>query len=404
MNRLRVAVVGAGPAGLTAALAGRTLGLDVRVYEQAPDFRRVGGGIMLHSNGLRVLDALGALDSFAPQMRLTRHIHLLNADGRRLSSSDLGEIAVPHNHTAVVLRYQLQDHLLAAVERAGVGVGFGRRLIGVTVTPGGAVMRFADGGEEEADVVVAADGLHSAVRESLGLSAVKVPVGEAYLRAVADVRTPNSDVRELWAADGRRFGICPLPGDRTYFFCTAPIGGWPGVLAGGLNEWVGGWADFGPEVTALLRGVPDWSRVNYSELHEVRMPRWHRPPVFVLGDAAHAMTPNLGQGANSAMTDALVLMRLLAEKAGGEVNLTDVAERHEAGRRRFVTQVQATARHTGRLAAVRSGVGRWARDAAMRASGRVGFVRRGMLRTAMGVNPADEPYFTPLAAPAGLRR
>ena len=399
MKRGRIAVVGAGPAGLTAALAGRLLGLDVHVYEQAPDFKRIGGGIMLHSNGLRVLESLGALDSFAPYMRLTQKAHLMTSDGRRLAGSNLAEIAVPHNETAIVLRYQLQEHLLAATERAGVRPHFDHRLTSVTTADGGAVLRFADGSEETADVVVAADGMHSAVRESLGLPAKRVAIGEAYLRGVAAVRTPESDIREIWAPDGRRFGICPLPGDETYFFCTAPLGRWQETVANHLPEWIESWADYGPEVLNLLRNVPDWSRVNYSELHEVRMPRWHRPPVFVTGDAAHAMTPNLGQGANSSMVDSLVLMRMLAENGGA--SLSDVAERHEVVRRKYVTKVQSTARQAGQMAQWTSRPGRWARETFFRLADRFGFVRRSMLRTLVGHNPADEPYLTPLPAAVG---
>jgi 2-polyprenyl-6-methoxyphenol hydroxylase-like FAD-dependent oxidoreductase len=400
MKRGRIAVIGAGPAGLTAALAGRLLGLDVRVYEQAPDFKRVGGGIMVHSNGMRVLESLGVLDSFAPYMRLTRHGHLLTHAGRRLAGSDFGELDVPHNRIAVVLRYQLQEHLLGAVERTGLATHFGRRLASVSTTADGAVLQFADGTEDEADVVVAADGIHSAVRESLGLPAKTVAIGEAYLRVVSAVRTPESDVREIWAPDGRRLGICPLPGDETYFFCTAPFGGWQSVLAGGLDRWIDSWSDFGPEVLHLLRNVPDWSRANYSELQEVRMKRWHRPPVFVTGDAAHAMTPNLGQGANSAMVDALVLMRMLAERPGGEWNLSDVADRHEALRRKFVTKVQNTALQLGKMARPMWGPFRRMRDAAFGLTGRFGFMRRSMMRTMAGYNPAEENYLAPLPTPA----
>jgi 2-polyprenyl-6-methoxyphenol hydroxylase-like FAD-dependent oxidoreductase len=392
MKRLRVAVIGAGPAGLTAAIAGTKLGLDVRVYEQAADFQQVGGGLMLHRNGLRVLDALGELDAFAPALRLTRHIHLLTARGRVLSSSDLGEVPGPHNTAAVVLRYQLQEHLLAAVRRVGVAPEFGHRLDSVTTT-GGTALSFADGAAVEADVVVAADGLHSRTRAVAGPPARKTPVGEAYLRAVSHVPTAASDIREVWAADGRRFGICPLPGGRTYFFCTAPLGRWPAVLAGGLADWVGSWDDFGDEVAALLRGVPDWGRVNYSELFEVRMRRWHRPPVFVIGDAAHAMTPNLGQGANQAMADALVLMRLLAE----EPNLGEVARRHEAIRLRCARRVQAAANRVGRMARVTWPPARAARDALMRIGGRFGPARRSMLGVAAGTNPPEVEYLAPLA-------
>ena len=393
MRPLRVAVIGAGPAGLVAAVAGRRLGLDVRLYEQAADFKRVGGGLMLHRNGLRVLDALGELDAFAPALRLTPHIQLLTARGRVLSGSDLSEVPGPHNTAGVVLRYQLQDHLLAAAERAGVEPEFGRRLERVEVGDGGTKVVFGDGTAEEADVVVAADGIHSQTRATAGVPARKKVVGEAYLRAVADVRTADSAIREYWATDGRRFGICPLPGDRTYFFCTAPLGRWDDVRTHRLPEWVGSWADFGPEVARLLRGVPDWDRVNYSELYEVRMRQWHRPPVFVVGDAAHAMTPNLGQGANQAMVDSLVLMRLLAD----EPNPAEVGRRHEAVRMRFAQKVQAAAGLVGRVAGVTWAPARAARDAVMRLGGRFGPARRSMLEVAAGTNPPEDEFLAPLA-------
>src|ERR1700733_10393125 len=126
-----LAVVGAGLAGLTAALAARRLGLEVSLYEQAPDFRQVGGGIMIHSNGMRVLESLGLLNSFIPRMRLTSRAHVEAAGGGRLSTLHTRRLDVPHNQVAVVLRYELQEHLLAAAEREGVRVRFGLRLAGL---------------------------------------------------------------------------------------------------------------------------------------------------------------------------------------------------------------------------------------------------------------------------------
>jgi 2-polyprenyl-6-methoxyphenol hydroxylase-like FAD-dependent oxidoreductase len=123
-----IAVVGAGRAGLTAALALRRLGLEATVFEQAEDFRRIGGGIVLHDNGQRVLQALGLLEGFRPHLQPCSVITAERCGGRVLGTANFGRFCPPLRHLpAVVLRRQLQDHLLAAARAAGVEVRFGRR-------------------------------------------------------------------------------------------------------------------------------------------------------------------------------------------------------------------------------------------------------------------------------------
>src|SRR5262249_6008990 len=154
-------------------------------------------GIMIHSNGMRVLEALGLLDSFAAHLRLTRHVRVEGPFGKLLSPTDFGALAIPHNRAAVVMRYELQEHLLAAARRIGVRAHFGRRLTDLSVQDGRALLRFADGTQEDHDVVIAGDGMRSAVRESLGLPARRVEIGEAYLRGIAERPSPDATVREI---------------------------------------------------------------------------------------------------------------------------------------------------------------------------------------------------------------
>src|SRR5581483_3307522 len=106
MNKARIAIVGAGPAGLTAALVAGRLGQNVALFEQATDFKPIGGGILIHSNGLRDLKALDLEESFRPYMRATQRMALELAGGRRLSELNYGKLNIPCNYGAVVLRYQ----------------------------------------------------------------------------------------------------------------------------------------------------------------------------------------------------------------------------------------------------------------------------------------------------------
>ena len=220
---LPVAIVGAGPAGLTAALAGRKLGLEVTVFEQAYDFKRIGGGIAIQDNGQRVLDTLGLLESFRPYMRQCPLGAFEVPGAKPLVAADLRKVSFLRHLPAVVLRYELQEHLLAAAVQEGVRIEFGHRCTGVSSNGGTTSLRFDNGTEYECDVILACDGIHSQTRESIGLRAKQKANGKAYIRGVAQFRVDESRIREIWGPDGRLLGILPLPGDKAYFYCSVPL-------------------------------------------------------------------------------------------------------------------------------------------------------------------------------------
>ena len=344
MHTPRIAIVGAGPAGLIAALAARKLGLDAIVFEKAPDFSRLSGATLLQSSGLRTLDALGILDLCRPILRTTDALRVEQPDGRALVQLSYRGLDVPQPCAAVTLRRDLREYLLSACEWADVPVRFGRRCTGVSSDAAGASVYFADGGEIECDAVLACDGVHSRVCERGGLRSAFTAPGLAYLRGVAECATADSTVREICDQRGRRIVIYPLPGERTAFMCSAPIGEWRRIVATQLEFWIESWRTHGAEVVALLNATLAWDRVSYHEVHEVRLRRWSHGRVFALGDAAHAVRPQLDCGASAAMVDALVLLQLLAPALHGCVSLDAAARHYERLRRPFVARAQRAAR------------------------------------------------------------
>jgi 2-polyprenyl-6-methoxyphenol hydroxylase-like FAD-dependent oxidoreductase len=392
----RIAIVGAGPAGLTAAIVARRLGLEAVVYEQAPELARVGGGIAIQNNGQRVLDAVGLLAGFAGRMATAHMIAIEGPGARRYATLDYGALHVPFPRFAVVLRADLQEHLLLGAESAGVRVEFGRRCTDVARQGNDIALRFADGSAQESSVVLAADGVNSAVRAGCDFGGVPRTIGEAALRGVVERPTAGGIVREIWLDDGRLFGIAPLSQDRTYFYCSAPLGRWH-ETARDVGPWIDGWRAAVPEAGEILGAVSDWTSVSYDQLREVTARRWWGGGCFLLGDAAHAMAPNLGQGANSAMVDALVLVRLLHAALGGDASLDDVGRRYQAVRRPFVRRVQAASRVMSHVARWRSPAARLARRSILAVGELAERVVPAGLRLAAGHNPREESYLAPLA-------
>jgi 2-polyprenyl-6-methoxyphenol hydroxylase-like FAD-dependent oxidoreductase len=396
----QIAIVGAGPAGLVAALVAKKLGFEVRVFEQAPDFARIGGGILIHSNGQRVLESLGLLESFEPQMVAVTKAIVQGYREKVIAEVDFTEIDVPHNRIAVVWRYQLQEHLLKAARQAGIEVSFNHRLEKLEFEGRQAILHFENGEAYQSDIVIAADGVNSRTRESAGMDFRKVAIGEGWLRGSSEIKLSNTTFREIWGDDGRRFGIAPLTEGKTYFYARVPLGEWEDIRENRLDEWMNGWQDFGQDAIKILHNVRDWKKVNYSELFEIHAEDWAKPPVFLVGDAAHSMTPNVGQGANSAMVDASVLVQMLGQARENGKDLAEVGREYTALRRPFVTKIQTAARRGGALASGTSATSHFLRDAFFAASRNIGFLRRQSLTLSAGYHPPENEFFTPFAANA----
>lgn len=389
----RIAIAGGGPAGLVAAIACRQAGFDVTVFEQAESFQHVGGAIGIQSNGLRVLSALGLYDRFRPCIELLTRAGLESPPGRRLVMADFTEVDVISRGFAVALRYDLQDVLLQSAREHDVDIRFGSRCTSIERAPDGVTLVLRDGKSAVADFVLACDGARSTVRDSSGFVATRREVGEAYLRCVSNIAHPNPErAGEYWHPDGRRAGAFPLPGNRTYLFCSVPLGQWQRILSSDLAAWLRTWSDFGDPIASLVHAV-DWSRAVYDELSDVRVDRWYRDRVVLVGDAAHAMTPNLGQGANSSMVDALVLVNLLVATNG---DIEAAARRYEHIRKPFVTRIQDAAWVGGRAASFRSRPARALRDTVIRLSTLIGPARHASMKLTAGYNPAEQEFLRPV--------
>jgi len=202
-----------------------------------------------------------------------------------------------------------------------------------------------DGGRERYDLVVGADGIGSGVRGLLFGATPLAYTGYTCWRVVAALEL-DDQTTELWGR-GRRIGLVPLPGGRTYSFlvANAPRGAPPPWED--LEGFRAAFAEFThPPAVRLLEAVADAADLIHHDLEEVPwLPTWRRGRVVLLGDAAHALTPNMGQGAAMALEDAYVLERALAEAE----SIPAALARYEAERRRRVKWVQDTSRRIGRV-------------------------------------------------------
>ncbi len=359
---MNISVIGGGIGGLATAVALQRRGLDVHVYESAAELGPVGKGIWVPTNAMLVLDRLGLGDAVAARGVALERIEVRDKDGGVLQAIDLRDVHARFGRTTVsILRADLQAVLVGAL-RAGT-LHLGKRCIKIDSNDSGAVASFDDGTHAKGDVIVGADGVRSAVREAVSPNTPLRYSGQTCYLGVANVRLPPDLERTVWEVWGgaHRFGFSSVAEDRVYWFApaTAPAGGreLPDVL-----ELSNRYADFPAPVPAIIRHTPpqDILRVDLHDFAPIT--RWSEGRVVLVGDAAHAMTPNLGQGGAQAIEDAYVLAEALAHEKSVEAAFAAYARVRQPKATRLVN----TAWWLGRLAHVEALWLRGLRNTALR--------------------------------------
>ncbi|QWF83995.1 FAD-dependent monooxygenase [Amycolatopsis sp. CA-230715] len=338
-------VVGGGIGGLAAAIGLRAIGWEVTVVERAEVLDDAGAGISLAANGIRALDELGvgtavreaARYQYTGGTRVPAGRWLARMDGALLER----ELGTP---IAGIPRAALHSALRAALPESALRVGSEAEPVS-TVDPGRAGIRLADE-IVDADLLVAADGVRSRWRALL-FPGHPGPVysGSTVLRAItAEPADPGTDFELTWGP-GAEFGHIAFRDGRAEWHAVldAPAGVRHADPLAAVRARFGGWHD---PIPALLDATRP-ADVLHHDVHELRtpLPRFTSGRVALLGDAAHAMTPNIGQGACQALEDAVTLAAALSACPTVEAGLA----RYDAERRPRSQAVARAARQAGRL-------------------------------------------------------
>lgn len=296
---LRILVVGAGIAGLAAARGLRVAGFRPDVVEALPASVVPGAGIHLPGNASRALRLLGLDVPLRLLGDLIFRQVFLDTGGRQLFEMDVAALWAGVGESRVLSRADLQQVLLTGV---GGEVSFETEVRDVQIVDGAAKVEFGTGAIAEYDLVVAADGRRSMIREKAGLGGPARPTGQIVYRSVVTGGPPVTD----WTAVlGNRssFVVMPMGGRKLYCYAdeAVPDGPNPEDPIARLRELFGG---FGGPVPAVLDRI---EKVQVARTDEVVLPSWSNGPVVLVGDAAHATAPTLAQGAAMSFEDGFVL-------------------------------------------------------------------------------------------------
>lgn len=349
MDSLHVVIVGGAIGGSAAALLLARAGARVTLLERIAHPRAVGAGIAIAPNGFAVLESLGLGPALA-SARVIPQPRIVDGAGHTL-------VAPPPGATIRMLRRStLQAVLLDAVAaESRIAFRMGAEVMDAC-RDGTVRVRTAAGIETiRADLVLGADGVHSRVRDAGNFGARVRRSGIRYVRALVDGIVAREE--EAWTGAGI-FGSFAT--DRgAYVYASAGSRALrAAVEAHDLDAFRRSWAQAYAPAAGILAAVPSWEAMLVNDVMRVDCARWHDWRLVLLGDAAHAMAPNLGQGANSALVDAAVLLDGLRR---GET-LEAALAAYEQRRRPAVRRVATMAARLGALSEHTSAPGRWLRD------------------------------------------
>jgi 2-polyprenyl-6-methoxyphenol hydroxylase-like FAD-dependent oxidoreductase len=365
MIKERFAVVGGGIGGLTVAIALQKKGFDVVVYEHAREWSPLGAGIILAGNAMKAFREINLDEQILVAGREMNQFVIKDESGKVISRADGQKINQAYGlvNTLTLHRADLHNVLYNALLPHTVQLG--KACIDFREDTDGVRMFFTDGTSSHADYVIAADGIHSVFRKKLLPARGLRYSGYTCWRGVTSEIPEgfdNSIASESWGA-GLRFGIVPLSKNRVYWFATANAGERDKKMAGfKIDDLVSLYRSFHDPVTKLIQATCEENVLHHDIVDFKPIAQFAFGKIVLLGDAAHATTPNLGQGACMAIEDGVVLGNCLASSSTPVQGFQQFQQKRIAR----TTQVVNTSYRLGKVVQTESRILAGLRNAAMR--------------------------------------
>jgi len=355
----RILIVGGGIAGLTLATALHQHGFTAELIERSPSWHAVGAGIAVQPNGMRILHALGMGAAVAHAGAVIRHWDFCDQQGEVLSETDLEALWGDVGPFIGIERAKLHQALLAAA--AAVPSRLGLSVTALTHNDDCVSVGFSDGSTGMYDLVVGADGIASTVRKLTLSAAPPVSAGQVAWRSLVPIRPRGLTKLQFLLGDGCFFGLCPVGNGHTYGFGNVTEPRFHDAVEGRLERLRERFAAFGGRVQEYLAALETDEQIHCSAIEWVEQDQWYTGRVVLIGDAAHASSPMMGQGGCLAMEDAYVLAEILRSAASVESALDTYVSRRKA-RVNWVQQASRAVAESFRLPVA-------LRNAALRARG-----------------------------------
>ncbi len=333
---MKIAIVGAGIAGLATALALRNIGLDVSIYDKNEGLETRGAALTLWSNGTLALRKLNALEEVLEHASKLSMANIYSNGGKRLES-----MAVSYSTPTVgILRSDLLRIL--AVKAGERTILWNKKLKSISDN----AVAFEDGTSVEADWVIAADGIHSVLRKQFAGDSLRFS-GYTSWRGISRTTVPSkyeNSMTQFWG-EGARFGFVPLMDGRTYWFATANAKAGESQIDD-ITQII----DTFPDPVDLIFAGQTKSEIIHLDIYD-RNPirRWSFGQALLLGDSAHPMTPSLGLGACTALEDAVCLSECFSPSK----SITQMIKDFESKRVRRANEIVKLSRRIGLIGQMR---------------------------------------------------
>lgn len=313
----KVTIIGAGIAGLTTAISLKQKGFDSVIFESASEIKPIGAGLALAGNAMMGFERLGILNEIIDIGQIVTSLNIFDNKGNVITKTDLKTLSEKYNiNSYVVHRAELQKVLLSNVDQEQLFLN--KKTIDIERNGEKSIIKFEDGTEHEATTLIVAEGINSVIRQKIVPNSSPKYSGYTCWRGIINNPVKNLDIKtssEIWGK-GKRFGIAPLKNNRIYWFaCINATKNNEALRKYTIKDLKREFKDFPNPVQSILSNTLD-SDLIWGDIFDLKPnENYAFDNILLIGDAAHATTPNMGQGACQAIEDAIMLAQELEKES-----------------------------------------------------------------------------------------